>query len=160
MPPPSTPFEAISSPRLVMFLANQTGEDSNNHGDGNQLAGEIGAGQRRSSDAFWFNAYSAYLGCDNEGPDDCIMQISGLVLQNSTKQEVTAYQQNFTLTACPGLTDCHLQRIDFPNIMRGLSGIRIEAFVGSERRSWFMDDLSLGWYNNSCAAGMLRIRSH
>lgn len=43
---------------------------------GNVLPGEIGAGPCASVNAYWFNAYSAFFGCD-DGPADCVMQISG-----------------------------------------------------------------------------------
>jgi hypothetical protein len=157
-PPPSVPFAAISSPRLVMFLANGTGDDDN-HSDGGELSGEIGAGTRRSSNAFWFNAYSAYLGCDNNGPEDCTLQVTGLVYQDSTKSEVAAFQQNVTQPPCLYADKCQLTQVHFAQSMKGLSGIRIQAFVGSERRSWFMDNLALGWFNNTCEAGLLRGRS-
>ncbi|KAI4794334.1 hypothetical protein E4T44_12515, partial [Aureobasidium sp. EXF-8845] len=52
-PPPSLPFLPVSSPHLVMFVANET----DNHSEGGQLSGEIGAGRRRSSSAFWFDAH-------------------------------------------------------------------------------------------------------
>lgn len=159
VPPPQVPFAAVSSPRLVMFVANETG-DGDNHSEGGQLSGEIGAGTRRSSNAFWFNAYSAYLGCDNVGPEECNVQISGLVYQNSTKSEVVAFQQNATLPPCLIFENCQLTQVKFAKSMKGLSGIRIQAFNGGESRSWFMDNLALGWYNNSCDAGLLRGRSH
>lgn len=88
------------------------------------------------------------------------MQISGLVYQKGTDSEVAAFHQNVTLPPCLSSEKCQLEQVQFPQSMRGLSGIRIQAFVGNERRSWFMDNLALGWYNNTCDAGLLRTRSH
>jgi hypothetical protein len=98
-PPPSVPFLPVSSPRLVMFVANETGENDN-HSEGGQLPGEIGAGVRRSSSAFWFDAYSAYLGCDNPSAYQCELQITGLVYHEKTKSEVAAFHQTVSLLPC------------------------------------------------------------
>ncbi|KAL1306693.1 hypothetical protein AAFC00_005363 [Neodothiora populina] len=157
IPPPSDPFPPVSEPRLVMFLTNETGP-SDNPGAGGEHVGEIGAGDRASQSAFWFNAYSAYLGCDNAGPEDCTVQVSGYVFQGSGK-EVMAYQQNFTLPGCPGFDNCRLKHVFFPKSMVGLSGLQFQASVNGEHRVFFMDNLSLGWYNNTCAAGLMRTRS-
>ncbi|THX27639.1 hypothetical protein D6D12_05368 [Aureobasidium pullulans] len=157
-PPPSVPFVAVSSPRLVMFVANETG-DNDNHSEGGQLSGEIGAGTRRSSNAFWFNAHSAYLGCENHSAHQCVLKITGLVYQSETKSEVAAFHQTVKLLPCYLPDNCHLTQIDFSESMKGLSGLRIQASVNEEPVSWFMDNLALGWSNNTCAAGLLRARS-
>lgn len=158
MPPPSDPFPSISAPRLVMFLTNDTGPSSSTNAGG-QRPGEIGAGDRASESAFWFDAYSAYLGCDYGGSDNCTMQISGYTWQDSVQSEVLTYQQNVSLPTCPGLQDCKLQQVMFPRSMIGLSGIQFQAFASGKQRMWFMDNLSLAWSNNTCAAGLLRTRS-
>lgn len=157
-PPPSVPFVAVSSPRLVTFVANETG-DNDNHSEGGQLSGEIGAGTRRSSNAFWFNAHSAYLGCENHSAHQCVLKITGLVYQSETKSEVAAFHQTVKLLPCYLPNNCHLTQIDFAESMKGLSGLRIQASVNDEPVSWFMDNLALGWSNNTCAAGLLRARS-
>lgn len=138
-----------------MFLTNETGPTSSTDA-GLERSGEIGTGDRASSSAFWFNAYSAYLGCDNDGPDACIMQISAYVWQASSNSEILAYQQNATLPPCPGFKDCKLEQVNFATSMKGLSGVRIQAFVGTEQKMWFMDNLAMGWYNNTCSAGLIR----
>lgn len=121
--------------------------------------GELGAGDRASESAFWFNAYSAYLGCDNQGPEDCEMVINGFTYQDFSQEEVLTYQQNATIPACTAMQDCKLQLVEFAKVMTGLTGLQITAFVGGAKRIWFMDNLSMGWYNNTCAAGLLRQRS-
>lgn len=158
VPQPAEPFAPISQPHLVMFLTNDTGPTSSPNA-GLELSGEIGAGNRASETAFWFNAYSAYLGCENEGPDDCTIQISGYIWEETAGQEILAVQQNTTVAACPGYVDCKLQQVQFGKSMQALSGIRIQAFVQGKQRMWYMDDLGMGWWNNSCAAGLLRMES-
>ena len=157
-PPPRDPFPPISGSRLVMFLTNETGP-SNNPNAGGQRPGEIGAGDRASESAFWFNVYSAYLGCDNAGPHDCNMLITGYVWQADTQDEVLVFQQAVSLPPCPGFQNCKLQPITFAKSMVNLSGIQIQASVDGEERMWYMDDLAMGWSNNTCAAGLLRLRS-
>ncbi|KAI4716672.1 hypothetical protein E4T48_07144 [Aureobasidium sp. EXF-10727] len=157
-PPPTLPFLPVSSPRLVMFVANKTG-DNDNPSEGGQLSGEIGAGTRRSSSAFWFNAYSAYLGCDNHSAYQCKLQITGLVYHEHTKSEVAAFHQTVSLLPCLLPDNCELNKVYFDSSMKGLSGIRIQASANDEPVSWFMDNLALGWSNNTCAAGLLRGRS-
>ncbi|KAG9837134.1 hypothetical protein KCU77_g11359, partial [Aureobasidium melanogenum] len=157
-PPPSMPFLPISPPHLVMFVANETG-DNHNHNEGGQLSGEIGAGIRRSSSAFWFNAYSAYLGCDNHSADQCKLQITGLVYHEETKSEVAAFHQTVFLAPCLLPDHCELKQVHFDLSMKALSGLSIEASVNDGPVSWFMDNLALGWSNNTCAAGLLREES-
>lgn len=157
-PPPSLPFLPVSPPHLVMFVANETG-DNNNHNDGGRLAGEIGAGIRRSSSAFWFNAYHAYLGCDNHSAHPCKLQITGLVYQEQTKSEVAAFHQTVSILPCLLPDNCELKQIHFDSSMKALSSLRIQASANDEPVSWFMDNLALGWSNNTCAAGLLRERS-
>ncbi|KAG9892367.1 hypothetical protein KCU98_g16983, partial [Aureobasidium melanogenum] len=155
-PPPSMPFLPVSPPRLVMFVANETGD---NHNEEGQLSGEIGAGIRRSSSAFWFDAYSAYLGCDNRSADQCKLQITGLVYHEETKSEVAAFHQTMFLSPCLLPNHCELKQFHFDLSMKALSGLRIEASVNDGPVSWFMDNLALGWSNNTCAAGLLREES-
>jgi hypothetical protein len=151
-PPPSLPFLPISPPRLVMFVANET----NNHNEGGQLPGEIGAGRRRSSSAFWFDAHSAYLGCDNPSAYQCELEITGLVYHEKTKSEVAAFHQTLSILPCHLPNNCELQQVHFDLSMKELSGIRIQASANYEPVNWFMDNLTLGWSNNTRAAGLLR----
>lgn len=157
-PPPSMPFLPVSPPHLVMFVANDTG-DNDNHNERGQVSGEIGAGIRRSSSAFWFNAYSAYLGCDNHSADQCKLQITGQVYHEETKSEVAAFHHTVFLSPCLLPDHCELKQVHFDLSMKALSSLRIEASVNDGPVSWFMDNLALGWSNNTCAAGLLREES-
>ncbi|KAG9674986.1 hypothetical protein KCU95_g9332, partial [Aureobasidium melanogenum] len=157
-PPPSMPFLPVSPPHLVMFVANET-SDNHNLNEGGQVSGDIEAGIRRSSSAFWFNAHSAYLGCDNRSTNPCKLQITGLVYQEETKSGVAAFHQTVFLAPCLLPDHCELKQVHFDLSMKALSGLRIEASVNDEPVSWFMDNLALGWSNNTCAAGLLREES-
>lgn len=154
-PPPSEPFQPISPPHLIMFLTNSTGPTSSPD-TGSLRPAEIGDGPRGSANALWFNAYSAYLGCDNEGPDSCEMIFTGYTFNESSQSEVSSYHGSATLGPCPGFKNCQLQQVGFPETFQNLSGLQIQAFVGTQQKTWFMDNLTMGWSNNTCAAGLAR----
>jgi len=120
--------------------------------------GEIGDGPRDAISAFWFDAQSAYLGCDNPGPDPCTLKISGWTWDSSANTEIMSYGYNVEIPACKTLTslNCQLQRVEFPESFRSLTGLQIQAFTGNQQRMFFMDDLAMAWSNNTCAAGLLR----
>lgn len=154
------PFRPESEPHLAIFLPNLTNSDVGSPNAAGVFPGEIGAGPRASIDAFWIDAFSAYMGCDNEGPGDCTVTISGYKFDDAMEVEVAAVRQNATLPACPGFMNCELSPVEFTDEFRGLSGIQFEAYVnGSVPRIFLLDNLSMGWANNSCAAGLLRQRS-
>ena len=117
-----------------------------------ELPGEIGSGPRDSESAYWIDAYSAYLGCTNAGPDDCSISVKGF--QNSSL--FSTISQGFTLPPCPGMKNCSLALVEFADGFRNLNGLQITARVGTTRVDWYMDNLSLGWSNNTCAAQLER----
>jgi hypothetical protein len=157
-PDPTVPYQPASSPHLAVFLANGTGMRASSPNGGSVKPGEIGDGPYESMSAFWFDAFTAFLGCDDGGPDDCTMVFTGYTWSQTAGDEIATYSQNATLSACPGLKECQLQQMHFSDAFRGLSGLQIQAFVGNEQRMFFMDDLALGWSNSTCAAGLTRLR--
>jgi hypothetical protein len=127
---------------------------------GNVLPGEIGAGSCASVNAYWFNAYSAFFGCDDDGPTDCVMQISGYQYDASTDKEVLEAQENATIPTCYGFKNCHLTLVTFLGHFRNLSGIQFDAFInGTGPQVFMMDSVAMGWVNSTCSAGILRIRN-
>jgi len=157
-PLPKTPFQAVSPPHLAVFVTNSSGAPDV-PSSGFVRPGELGAGYRLSQSAYWFNAYSAYLGCDYSNPTGCIYEVSGYIYDSASQTEVLAYQTNLTVPGCTKLMDCQLSFVEFPNDYQGLSGLQIRAFGREDQRIWFMDELALGWYDNTCSAGLLRSRS-
>ncbi|KAK3679115.1 hypothetical protein LTR37_021428 [Vermiconidia calcicola] len=158
-PSPWEPFIPRSSPHLAVFLGNATGMAARTPYGNYSKPGEISDGPRESISAFWFDARSAWLVCDNPGPDVCTMVLSAYTWSASAKTEILAYSQNATVEGCPEFKDCQLKKIEFPSSFRGLTGLQVQAFVGKEPKMFFMDDLALRWSDNTCAAGMLRQRS-
>ncbi|KAK5733813.1 hypothetical protein LTR17_009365 [Elasticomyces elasticus] len=154
-PQPSEPYLPSSEPHLAVFLANGTGVTARS-----VQPGEIGDGPYESNSAFWFDAFSAMMGCDNAGPDPCTIIFTGYTYSAAAKDEIATYTQNATIAPCPAMDNCPLQPVSFPTSFRSLSGVRMQAFVGNEERMFFLDDMALGWSNNTCQAGMTRQRYH
>ena len=155
-PQPSEPFTPVSPPHLAVFLANGTGMKAGSLSPYALKSGEIGDGTRGSLSAFWFDAHSAFLGCDNAGPDECELLILGYTWDLTSNQEILSYSQNASLPPCPNFKDCKLEQVNFPTSFRGLSGLQIQAYVDNQPRMFFMDNLDLAWTNKTCAAGKLR----
>jgi hypothetical protein len=119
--------------------------------------GDITDGPYNGLPAFWFNAYDAWLGCDNNGPDNCVFNVTGSTWDANAGDDVETYNTQIEVPPCPNFHHCPLQHMEFPDNFRGLSGIQIQAFVNNKPVMFFMDDMALGWYDNSCDAGMKRM---
>ena len=123
---------------------------------GDESYGELGAGPRAPESAYWVDAYSMYLGCNNTGPYDCAIAIDGFTYSSTAQTTVLTATQTVTQPACPGLVGCHLTQIELTSAFRSLAGIQIVATVAGDPVTWYMDNVSLGWSNNTCAAGLQR----
>ncbi|KAK5135756.1 hypothetical protein LTR08_004742 [Meristemomyces frigidus] len=90
------------------------------------------------------------------------MVFTGYTYSPSAKDEIPTYTQNATIAPCPGIASgaggCQMQQVSFPDSFRSLSGLQIQAFVGNTERIFFVDDLALAWSNNTCEAGLTRLR--
>ena len=119
--------------------------------------GDITDGPYNGLPAFWFNAYDAWLGCDNNSKDSCFFNVTGSTWDAEFGDDVETYSTQIEVPPCPNTNHCPLVHVDFPDNFRGLSGIQIQAFVKDKPVMFFMDDLALGWFDNSCDAGMKRM---
>lgn len=154
VPPPTDPFPPHSPPQLAVY--QEAGLTINPSPDaGLELIGEIGAGSRAADSAYWIDAYSAWVGCANSGPNYCYIEARGYAYGNNE----SIVSQSFRQPPCPGLKDCSLALVEFANDFSGLSGLQIIATVADKPVTWYMDDLSLGWSNNTCAAQQERSSS-
>ncbi|KAA6414004.1 MAG: hypothetical protein FRX48_02366 [Lasallia pustulata] len=152
-PPPSDPFLPISSPQLAIFIVNAS---ANVHSIDSSGGGGFSAGLNIAESAFWVDAYGAYLGCNDGGPVECIVNILGYVYSSATDNPDPSFRQTVTLPPCPGLVNCTLTPVTFTDDFRSLTGLEFIATIGGTPVTWFMDDLQLGWSNNTCAAGLRR----
>ena len=152
-PQPSEPYTPSSGSHLAVFLANGSGTRASS-----PRPGEFSDGRYESMSAFWFDAFSAFFGCDNTGPDPCTLVFTAYTWDQNVGDEIKTYSQNATVAPCPNSSGCQLQEVAFPTSFRGLSGLQVQAYVHNEERMFFMDDVSAGWSNNTCAAGLTRQR--
>ncbi|KAL6703614.1 hypothetical protein ACN47E_009474 [Coniothyrium glycines] len=153
------PYPAVSQPNVAMFLPLTGRLLPSTPFAGTLLPGELGAGPRASVDAYWFNAYSGYFGCALNGITACTLRISGYRWDEVLREEVVVAEQNVTLAACWGYIKCRLTQVVFGEGFVALSGIQFNAYTYNLNvpQVHMMDDLQLEWYNNTCAAGILRI---
>jgi hypothetical protein len=105
---------------------------------------------------FHFNVSSAYVGCDNAGPANCIVTVYGNTWSDAFNTEVTSEIQSWTVPPCPGFVNCTLTKIDLQSGFDGLSGLSIYATVEGRSVIWFMDEVEMVWANGTCAAGLER----
>ncbi|KAL9052148.1 MAG: hypothetical protein Q9206_004421 [Seirophora lacunosa] len=151
VPPPNDPFPPISPPQLAVYKYHNDSVSQTSVDDGLVLHGEIGAGPRVNQSAYWIDAYSTWIGCANEGPGECTINFIGydrFKTQMATQTVSQAY--------CPGLVNCKLGQVRLTDQFRQLAGLQILAYVDETPVTFYMDDLSLGWSNNSCAAQLQR----
>lgn len=156
VPPPSDPFPPTSLPQLAVYRKYNKADLGLSPDAELQLPGEIGAGPRASESAYWIDAYSAYLGCNNSGPAGCTITVNGY----NHASRIPQVTQTTTQPACPGLVNCFWKFVEFSEEFRDLSGIQFLATVGGKPVDWYMDDLALGWSNNTCAAQFKRASAH
>lgn len=151
------PFAPVSQPNVAAFLADGTGVRT---GSRPSDTGEIGDSPAQDNvSAFWFDAFNAFLGCDNAGPGNCTMEVTGLRWDPVVEDEVPAFVQSYSLPPCPTNRNCALTPVTFPGTARGLSGLEIRAARNGVPRMFFMDDMHMAWSNTTCDAGMLRQRT-
>ncbi|KAI4287959.1 MAG: hypothetical protein L6R35_002783 [Caloplaca aegaea] len=151
VPPPSDPFPPISPPQLAVYNYHNDSVSQTSVDDGLVLHGEIGAGPRVNESAYWIDAYSTWIGCANGGPGECTINFIGYDRFNNQVAHQTVLQ-----AACPGLVNCKLAQVSFADEFRELAGLQILAYVDETPVTFYMDDLSVGWSNNSCAARLER----
>lgn len=153
------PYAARSQPNVAMFLPIGSSLLPNSPFAGTLLPGEFGAGPRASVNAYWFNARWGYFGCALNGITSCTVRISGYRYDVGVGGEVLVAEQNVTIAPCWGYINCQLSQVVFDEQFQGLSGIQFSAFTSGLgiAQIFFMDDLRMEWYNQSCSAGILRI---
>lgn len=87
------------------------------------------------------------------------MTIVGYSWDPMAGKEKSVVELGLSLAPCPEYVNCALQYFEFEGPFEALSTLQIGAEVEGQPRAFFMDNLSMSWYNNTCAAGLLRQRS-
>ncbi|KAL8828097.1 MAG: hypothetical protein Q9170_006746 [Blastenia crenularia] len=151
VPPPSDPYAPVSPPQLAVYNYHNDSVSQQSIDEGLELHGEIGAGPRANDSAYWIDAYSTWIGCANAGPGDCRIDFIGY-----DKFDAEIATQTLLQPPCPGLVNCQLAQVSFTSQFRDLAGLQILAYVNKTPITFYMDDLSLAWSNNTCAAQLKR----
>jgi hypothetical protein len=148
------PFVASSAPEVAIYFPNM----SNPTGDIDVHRGEIGAGNRKADRAFWFGAYNVSIGCEANNSSECFITVTAYAYDaTAERNEVVLGRQYVSVPACDSSSGCKLHPVQFPDTFRGLTGIQFSASVnGDDNQNFVLDSLALGWYDNSCAAGLKR----
>ncbi|WPH00394.1 Hypothetical protein R9X50_00322100 [Acrodontium crateriforme] len=150
------PYAPHSSPNVAVFLGGTHVRA------GGLEPGEIADGIYQRTSAFWFDAHNAWIGCDNvgktAGQEPCVVVMNGYTWSDADHDEVETYSQNVTVPPCGKSSNCPLQQVEFPTSFRNLTGLQMQAFVRNDERMFIIDDISLSWSNDTCAAGLLRLK--
>ena len=116
-------------------------------------SGKFGLGHQKSNFCFRFNYYGSTIKCLSDGPD-CVFSITGLRYDYETRQESPVVSQTVHVPTClseqcyPARTEVH----GFKNLTSVITTVTISGRSGD----WRMDDLSLGWSDNTCEAANCR----
>lgn len=163
-PPPNSNYSAVDGGRMAQYNP-QDATPVPATAEGRNLPGSFGAGLRVWDDIYWFDATSAYIGCNNTIEDvDCVVTATGYrwnenIMPNGTTangQEVAAGVQQFTIPRCT-FAPCMLTQFFFDvNQFTGLSTINLIAEAGNLQLEFYLDSFELSWANNSCAADIAR----
>jgi hypothetical protein len=137
------------------FTVNRTDDESGPNAREFGWSGDIGNGDHGLTGCFSFNMYGASFGCDSRGPD-CIFTFSGFRYDRATKLTNQVTTQSITVPACPKLNECPLTPVVLDNTFQNMDAVRMNVTVAGLPKIWWVDDVRLGWFNNSCATGLCR----
>lgn len=122
--------------------------------------GAFGAGPFGPNNSFWFNAQSAYVGCDNGATDPSLTSdfvATAWKWNEAEAQNFVTFTQHFTQEPCANFTNCQLTQIFFDVAeFQGLSQVSLYCNVQGLQKMFWMDTVELSWWNSTCAAGLQR----
>jgi len=120
---------------------------------------EIGVGPNAPNPCFRFNLYGANLGCAARAAEQwCEFHISAYTYNQGAANEMSiAWSEVKHVPACPSFPNapCPLTPVALDGYLN-ITSVLIEVRVGTELRTWWADDFSFGWTDNSCAAAQCR----
>lgn len=159
VPPPRVPYLPSSKPLLLEFIPNYTvnitDEDSGPNSREFGWSGDIGNADQGRTGCFSYNMYGASLGCETrEAP--CVFTFTGFRYDRTTKLTNPVTTQTLTVSACPELENCPLTSVNLDSSFENLDAVRMSLKVGGLPRLWWMDDVRLGWFDNTCSVGICR----
>ncbi|KAG5949603.1 hypothetical protein E4U53_005829 [Claviceps sorghi] len=120
---------------------------------------EIGVGPNSPNPCFRINLYGANLGCAARGAEQwCDFHISAYTYNQAAANEMSiAWSEVKHVPACPSFPDapCPLTPVALDGY-QNITSVLIQVRVGTDLRTWWADDFSFGWTDNSCAAAQCR----
>ncbi|KAG6002040.1 hypothetical protein E4U21_003554 [Claviceps maximensis] len=120
---------------------------------------EIGVGPNSPNPCFRFNLYGANLGCAARAAEQwCEFHISAYTYSQGAANEMSiAWSEIKHVPACPSFPNapCPLTPVALDGY-QNITSVLIELRVGTDLRTWWADDFSYGWTDNSCAAAQCR----
>ena len=158
-PPPTDAYHPSSPPLLLEFTPFYSGLQVDSPDAEHHFTGQISSGDHASTGCFNFNFFGGSFGCNSTGPN-CEFTFSGYRYDIVEKQDSVIHTQTSSITACPAQIDCVLVPVFLDEGFKNLTHVRINATVEGEPKSWWIDDLKLGWFDNSCEFGNCRLESH
>lgn len=93
------------------------------------------------------------------GPS-CDFAFTGYKYDVASKETSLVTQQVINVPACPELADCVLTTVDLNSSFKDLTYFFMNVTVAGKPKLWWMDDLRMGWSDNSCAMGLCRQNAH
>lgn len=158
---PAVPYLPASPSHLAVYIPTNDSATDNNDGSpdaGLEVPGEFGSGPNSAYNEFWFNISSASFGCKDISPTvECAINVIGYVWNGTEQVKGPSYAS--LIQSCPTGANCTMQALDLGNQFVGLSGLQIQAFVNAVEVPFYLDDVEMGWYNDSCAAGLERLKT-
>ncbi|ERF75438.1 hypothetical protein EPUS_00231 [Endocarpon pusillum Z07020] len=162
VPPPTTPVVPQNGSHLAVYVpsaseTNSSVSQSPNAGD--VPPGSFGAGPRAYDNAYWFDAETLYVFCDNGAEDPavtCDVVVTAYQWDEDTQSETVLATQHFPQPPCPGYNNCRTNEIFLDTQFRGLSSLSLYAIVDGKQKMFFIDTVQLSWWNNTCEAGRRR----
>lgn len=160
-PPPAQPYAPHNGNQLAIYNITLSNQQPGSSNAGTIVKGGFSAGPRSSLDQYWFNATSAWVGCQNNLTSPlgvCDFVAEAYVWNNDTQVEQLIITQHFKLPLCQ-TEHCDLQLITFSDKFEGLCTMSFYANIDGQIRNFYVDDMEMGWWNNTCDAGLMRISS-
>jgi len=120
---------------------------------------QIGLGAQRDNPCLHFNLLSFDLGCNSTNAT-CQFNITGLRNLGDARIDTPVVSNVFNVSACSSQRNCSLTRVAVNSTAYSdLTSLNIQLTVGNfTTRTWWADDLRLGWTNNTCDRANCRSR--
>ncbi len=151
LPPPDAPYIPSSPGQMI-----QWNQSMFVNGTPNGIS-QIGVGSQRPNPCFRFNLQSFNLGC-NSTDEPCMFNITGMQNPGTDANDTPVFSEVFNVTACPTQANCSLTPVVVdPSSYANLTSFTVQLLVGNDTsRTWWGDDLRVGWTDNSCIAANCR----